>query len=227
MRTAIVSDIHGNFAPFEAVLSDVESQKPDRVVFGGDLVFEGPRAAECLDRLRELGWPGVIGNTDRILSDPESAPAALRDFLKPGIARYREELGADRLAWLGNLPMEWRDGDSLAVVHAVPGDLWPAIFEDADAATAQSTFGPLRSAVVVYGHVHRPYVRELAGFVLANSGSVGAPQDRDWRAAYVLIEDGLATVRRVEYDRERELSDLAATGATPGKTLAELTSRPR
>ena len=227
MRTAIVSDIHGNFTPFEAVLADIETQAPDRVVFGGDLVFLGPRAAECLDRVRELGWPGVVGNTDRILSDPESAPEALRDVLKPRVDLYREQLGSDRLAWLGGLPMEWRDADKLAVVHAVPGDLWPAIFEDAEQAVAQSTYGPLGAAVAVYGHIHRPFVRQLDGFVLANSGSVGAPYDWDWRAAYLLVEDGLATVRRVEYDRERELADLAAVGAPPGKTLAELTIRSR
>lgn len=227
MRTAIVSDIHGNFAPFEAVLADIESQAPDRVVFGGDLVFLGPRAAECLDRVRELGWPGVIGNTDRILSDPESAPEPLREFLKPRIDRCREQLGEDRLAWLDRLSMEWRDGSSLAIVHAVPGDLWPVVFEDTEAALAQSTYGPLGAEVVAYGHIHRPYVRRMDGFLLANSGSVGAPHDGDPRASYLLLEDGVPTVRRVEYDRERELADLAAAGMPPGRSLAEITFRPR
>ena len=227
MRTAIVSDIHGNFTPFEAVLADLELQKPDRVVFGGDLVFLGPRGVDCVDRLRELGWPGVVGNTDRILSHPESAPEPLRELLQPRIDRHRAELGPDRLAWLDSLAMEWRDGADLAVVHALPGDLWGVVFEDAEASMAQSTFGALGAKVVAYGHIHRPYVRHLDGFTLANSGSVGAPYDGDWRSAYLLVEDGIPVVRRVEYDRERELADLAAAGAAPGKTLAELTFRPR
>lgn len=227
MRTAIVSDIHGNFAPFEAVLEDLAAVAPERVVFGGDLIFGGPRAVECLDRVRELSWPGVMGNTDQILVDPQTTPPALRELLRARQDRHREQLGPDRLRWLGTLAPQWRDGARLAVVHAVPGDLWPVVFEDDEASQAQSTFGPLGAALAVYGHIHRPYVRPLEGFVLANSGSVGSPFDGDRRASYLLVDDGIPTVRRVEYDRERELADLAAVGMPPGKTLAELTIRPR
>src|SRR5919205_694622 len=71
MRVAVVSDIHGNLAALEAVVADLERRAPDLVVHGGDLALMGPRPAEVVDRVRELGWPGVVGNTDELLWRPQ------------------------------------------------------------------------------------------------------------------------------------------------------------
>ena len=64
MRLAIISDIHGNLTALEAVIADLKTASPDLVVHGGDLVVGGPRPAEVIDRIRELRWAGVVGNTD-------------------------------------------------------------------------------------------------------------------------------------------------------------------
>ncbi|MGB9029515.1 MAG: hypothetical protein WCC27_05290, partial [Acidobacteriaceae bacterium] len=45
-----------------------------------------------------------------------------------------------------------------------------------------------------------------------NTGSVGLPYDGDARASYLLLDNGVAQVRRVEYDVEKELALLAACG---------------
>ncbi len=42
----------------------------------------------------------------------------------------------------------------------------------------------------MYGHIHRPYSRELGALTVANSGSVGMPWDGDPRASYLLVKDG-------------------------------------
>ncbi len=76
MRTAIVSDVHGNLRAFEAVLADLRDAAPDLVVQGGDLAYGGTHPAEIIDEIRALGWSGVRGNTDEMLWSPES----LREF---------------------------------------------------------------------------------------------------------------------------------------------------
>src|SRR5437667_12802035 len=76
MRIAIVSDIHGNRTAFEAVLADLRQTSPDSILHGGDLADGGASPAEIVDRIRDLGWPGVLGNTDDMLARPES----LREF---------------------------------------------------------------------------------------------------------------------------------------------------
>jgi len=40
------------------------------------------------------------------------------------------------------------------------------------------------------------------------SGSVGLPYDGDWRPSYLLIDDGVPSIRRVTYDIDREAADL-------------------
>ena len=59
MRIAVLSDVHGNLRALEAVTDDLRRQAPDLVVHGGDLALNGPRPAEVVDRIRELGWPGA------------------------------------------------------------------------------------------------------------------------------------------------------------------------
>ena len=59
MRIAVLSDVHGNLRALEAVTDDLRRQAPDLVVHGGELVLNGPRPAEVVDRIRELGGPGA------------------------------------------------------------------------------------------------------------------------------------------------------------------------
>ena len=230
MRIAVVSDIHGNLAALQAVVEDLERQQVDRVVHGGDLITTGPRPVEVLDLVRELGWAGVVGNTDEMLWDvtaraeqERKAPrlASWLQHLFDTLAPWaRERLGKERITWLRHLPREVR-AQRLLVLHASPHDLWRAPLPDASDTDLMTVFGGQRAELVVYGHIHRPYVRDLAGLTVANSGSVGLPYDEDWRASYLLIENGHAVVRRVAYDLERELSDIRSAGFPLGEWLAE------
>jgi putative phosphoesterase len=229
MRLAIVSDVHGNLTALEAVVADIARRGVDRVVHGGDLVLAGCLPAEVVDRVRELEWPGIVGNTDQLLWRPEeqavqerNAPK-LRGLLAVLFGEYapatRELLGEHRLAWLRGLPAEHR-ADDVAVVHASPGDLWRAPPPDAEDVTFEATYEPCGAATVVYGHIHRPFVRRLDRFVVANSGSIGSPFDGDPRASYLLLDAGDAQVIRVEYDIERETSLLVQSGYPDAERIA-------
>jgi 3',5'-cyclic AMP phosphodiesterase CpdA len=55
----------------EAVLADLQQTSPDLILHGGDLADGGSRPAETVDRIRDLGWQGVMGNTDEMLCRPE------------------------------------------------------------------------------------------------------------------------------------------------------------
>lgn len=218
MKLAIVSDIHGNHAALAAVLADLDAAAPDQVVHGGDLVLNGPRPAECVAAVRERGWPGIRGNTDQVLWDLTSHPVPPG---MPALAGWaRERLGDGDLAWLQSQPMEWRDGQAVALVHAVPGDLWSAVGADAPDEQLRATYGPLGAHLAVYCHIHVPFVRPLDDdLTVANTGSVGLPFDGDPRAAYLLVEDGAPTTRRVPYDLERAIHDLHATGHPAAERL--------
>jgi putative phosphoesterase len=235
MRIAIVSDIHGNLAALEAVLADLKRASPDLVLQGGDLAMGGHRPAEVVDRVRELGWAGVVGNTDEVLWSDESRAALEKSAPRLGpllrvifddVAATVGLLGEERITWLRTLPIEWRSSDAqLALVHASPGNLWRAPGADCDESELVATYGSLGARVAVYGHIHRPYVRAVAGLTVANSGSVGSPYDGHPRPSYLLIEDGRVTIRRVEYDVERESRELIASGYPHAAWIAEIRRR--
>lgn len=220
MRIAIVADIHGNRTAFEAVLADLRQTSPDLILHGGDLAAGGASPVEIVDRIRDLGWQGVVGNTDEMLFKPES----LREFarqsptLQPLFAAVeemavatREALGAERLDWLRRLPRMQIRGP-LALVHASPESPWRAPGPAASDAELESVYGPLGQPIAVYAHIHRSYVRSVSGRIVANTGSVSLSYDGDRRAAYLLLDDCKPAIRRVEYDVDRELEALAACG---------------
>jgi putative phosphoesterase len=218
---AIVSDIHGNLTAFEAVLADLSRMAPDVILHGGDLADGGSSPAEIVDRIRELGWPGVAGNTDELLFAPEmltqfaaQSPVAYQPMfavIEEMAAVTRERLGAERLAWLRHLPqMEISAG--VALVHGRPGDAWRAPGPGSSDEELESTYELLREPIAVYGHIHRPYVRRTTKMTIANTGSVGLPHDGDTRAAYLLLDGTEANIRRVEYDIAKEVELLQDCG---------------
>jgi predicted phosphodiesterase len=95
------------------------------------------------------------------------------------------------------------------------------VLREASDAELTDTYSALGEPVAVYGHIHAPYVRRLPRLTVANSGSAGNPADGDWRASYLLITDGEPSIRRVEYDLERELAALARSGLPGAERLAE------
>jgi len=220
MRIAVVSDIHGNRTAFEAVLADLRQTAPDLILQGGDLADSGSSPVEIVDWIRDLGWPGVLGNTDEMLFRPESldefaAPlpqlASLFAAIGEMAAVTRELLGPERLAWLGGLPRTQKHGH-MALVHASPESFWRAPAQTASDADLESVYGPLGQPVAVYGHIHHGYIRSVAGMTVANTGSVSLSYDGDPRASYLILDDAAPTIRRVEYDVKRELKLLAGSG---------------
>lgn len=225
MRIAIVSDIHGNLTALEAVLADLRATAPDLVLHGGDLADSGSAPAETVDRIRACAWRGVAGNTDEMLF----RPAKLKAFAggEPGLRRLfgaveeiadaaREELGEERLAWLSGLEASVNEGP-VALVHASPGDPWRAPAPEASDAELEGIFSSLDRAVVVYGHIHRPFVRRVGERLVVNTGSVSLSYDGDPHASYLLIDhaerDPAATIRRVAYDVELECRRMMERGA--------------
>lgn len=68
---------------------------------------------EIVERIRDLGRQGVVGNTDELLLRPESleefasqssAPPSLWTAIREMAAATRTMLGEERIAWLRGLP---------------------------------------------------------------------------------------------------------------------------
>ena len=70
--------------------------------------------------------------------------------------------------------------------------------------------------MLVFGHTHKPWIREYGGVLFVNCGSVGKPKDGDPRAAFAVLDAATAavnvTIERVAYDAEAVAREVAAVG---------------
>jgi len=220
MRIAIISDVHGNVTALDAVLADLRQQKPDLILHGGDLPYGGSHPAEVIDCIVHEGWKGVLGNTDEMLWNDaaraglEASAPRLKSLFKVlfevcGPATNKM-IGESRLDWLRRLPAELRH-ENLVLMHASPANVWRAPMDTADDAELQNTYGQLNARIVVYCHIHRPFIRKVGTMTVCNTGSVGSPYDGDPRSSYLMIDNGTLTIRRVEYDVQKEVGRLLAS----------------
>jgi predicted phosphodiesterase len=206
VRVAALYDIHANLPALEAVLEDVERVAADLGLVGGD-VAGGPFPKETIELLSELGGRArfVRGNGDRDLVE-------LYDGREPGEGEWG---AAD--AWCA-AALERAERDFLAgfeptVTLDVDG-LGPVLFchgsprsdmELLTVATPRSRVGPalanVAARVVVCGHTHVPFERDVEGRRLVNAGSVGMPYGETGAHWALLGPD--VDLRRTDYDLER------------------------
>jgi len=217
MRWAIVSDIHSNLEALEAVLADLERERPEAIVCLGDFVGYGASPNECVARLRPLLAAAVAGNHDWAACGRVSVTGFSRDAAQA--ARWTgSQLTPEHREYLLGLPLAVRWQGAL-LVHASPAspERWPYVLSPADAAEELGAFDERLGFI---GHSHYPggFDRDGAGRIqytreaeirlepghryLVNVPSVGQPRDGDPRAGYCLVDEEAGVLRqvRIEYD---------------------------
>jgi predicted phosphodiesterase len=223
VRVAVISDIHGNLVALEAVVADLEAQAPDKIWCAGDLGWAGPWASECIERVRAAEWTTIKGNTDVwITGDPQTVESEDQRAEFRQIATAHD-LDPEDVRWLLDLPPGHSGPGSVLMVHGTPETAFDAPLPDAPA----SDFAPFegQASLVLYGHVHRAFVRRLKdGTVVANPGSVGLPMDGT-TASYLVIDlngpDFTLRQRRVAFDRGACIDRARAIGGPVGELFLQ------
>jgi putative phosphoesterase len=186
---ATLYDIHGNLAALEGVLAEVPADAT--IVVGGDVAAGGSHPSETLERLRALGgrvlW--LRGNADRELKpgEPGLAPPGVLD-------PTREALTDEQIEFLYANPPTVRIGRTL-YCHASPRNDLDIFTERTPEDQIAFLFADVDADVVVCGHTHVPFDRQVAGKRVVNSGSVGSPYE-DEPGAYWTLD---LEPRRTEY----------------------------
>jgi diadenosine tetraphosphatase ApaH/serine/threonine PP2A family protein phosphatase len=233
VRTAVLSDIHGNLEALQACVAHARRQGVDGWAFLGDFVNYGADPLACLDLVRELAGDAPVavrGNHD------EAALGGLWESMNP-VAREalhwtRRHLGDDERDFLAALPYRADLAEAL-LVHASahrPGE-WEYL---AGTTQARQCLHATRSDLVFAGHMHVPMlyhrssdqVRAFdppAGIAvplatsrqwLVVAGSVGQPRDGNCAAAYLLYDSDKREVSscRVPYDHVEAARKILAAG---------------
>ena len=215
---AVLGDIHSNLDALNVVLEDCRSQGVTDFLCTGDVVGYNACPHECMDIIRELGCPVVVGNHDFYVASQQN----LDDF-NPAAAAVvewtRRQLSEDELSWLRVLPFT-RTQMGITLVHSTMDnpENFGYVFDNLQ---AEANFLNQKTPVCFHGHTHCPMIYEKSmngvfridaqDFTLPmgrkyfiNVGSVGQPRDSDPRATYVIFDPKERTVRyrRLAYDIE-------------------------
>lgn len=225
-RVALLSDVHANLPALEAVLGHARDQDVEAVWNAGDTVGYGAFPNEVLELLRQENATSILGNYDgKVLRFParegkwrRKKPA--QKFLAFQWAHHA--LTQENLAYLGTLPDQIvlpAPGSQVLITHGSP----VAPNEHLSPETPDERLRELASVadvdVVVCGHSHRPFARQIDDVLFVNPGSVGRPDDGDPRASYAVADIARPGTRqikvrhyRVSYDVEGAAEALRERG---------------
>ena len=225
MRLAALYDIHGNLPALDAVLAELSQRGVDLIVVGGD-VLPGPMPEACLDRLLTLDTPTrfIHGNGDREVLErmrgveTEAVPAAFREPLR-WTARTLPPSRADVLAaWPGTLRVVVDGIGEVVFCHATPRNDTDIFTRDTPDDRLAPLFDPLGVPLVVCGHTHMQFDRQVGRTRVVNAGSVGMPFGDP--GAYWLLLDGGVELRRTAYDLDRAADTIRATSYPQAEQFA-------
>ncbi len=224
----MLGDVHGNAVALAAVLDELESENVDLVVWTGDLSWGSePAATLALVRGLDLAAKYVRGNAERALLE-----------LKAG----RPDEPTERERWM----LDQHSDDDLAFAatfeHAVSveiEDLGVTYFthgsprSDEELLTERTPEKRIRAAtteiaerVLVTGHTHCQYDRQVAGLRALNPGSVGLPYEGRSGAYWALLGPGVE-LRRTEYDIAAAVAQMRGTDDPRVEVIVELMLQPR
>ncbi|WP_341738947.1 metallophosphoesterase family protein [Microcoleus sp. CAWBG640] len=131
MKTAIVSDIHGNWDGFNTVLADINSRQVERIICLGDVVDGGDQNNAVVDWLKANNITTVRGNHDE---------------------NYDCPLEAENKNWLNQLPKELVE-KSVLFTHISPLVKQKGIKNNIE---AWNVFDETNFRLVFIGHIHFP-----------------------------------------------------------------------
>ena len=220
MRALVISDIHANIDALRAI-----DEPCDAVVCLGDIVDYGPEPVACIDYLRNLTVPllRVRGNHDNAVAfRVDCACGQAFKHLSILTREYMwQVLDREQLEWIGepgtSLDTRVSSDSSIYATHAAPSDnlfryLVPETGDEDLASELKQLAG---TDIVLTGHTHKPFIREIDGKLMVNVGSVGQPRDGIARASYAIIEGEQVELKRVDYDVAAAVAKLRAFASGP------------
>jgi predicted phosphodiesterase len=233
-QVALVSDVHANVAALTAVLAEIEMAGVDLIVSCGDLTW-GSQPDETISLMRSLGDRVLFirGNSERAVLELSGTTRTV----PPRMARSPRE------SWVPSL----HSADSLAFVAAVPFSivvditgLGPVRFchgsprsdtELVTPATSAERFADLCAGiderVLVTGHTHLQFDRQVAGRRSVNPGSVGLPyHEGEPGTAYWALLGPDVELRQTRYDVNAAVAVGARLGDPAAETVAGLLMSP-
>ena len=239
MKIAIISDIHANLEALKSTLEDIKKRKVDKIICLGDIIAKGVHPKECIELIKENCDIVLRGNCDRYFSEEHNDINELSEEEVKRINWNQSMLNDEERKYLLNLPFSYEfymSGSLVRLFHATPEADDVPVLNHSSIKEKLNMFYPSKNTisqeiadVVIYGHIHHPYMDSLYNKTLINVGSIGNPfetirnPEKDsncleiTRATYLILEGEYGSKEyksdisfqliKVPYDIDKELVD--------------------
>ncbi len=241
MKIALISDIHGNLEALQATLKDIEKRRVDKIICLGDIIAKGVHPKECINLIRQRCDVIIQGNCDKYFASEHEDILEKNMQEQKRIEWNQSLIDLEDRKFLLELPFCYEfymSGSLVRVFHASNIANNKAVLNVDSIQTKYEMFLPSEyttsdktADVVIYGHIHHPYMDKLYNKTLINIGSVGNSFDvirneakdsntiETTKAYYLIIEGEFGSTEhnseisfqfvKVPYDIEKELEDEA------------------
>lgn len=214
MKIAIITDIHSNIFALEAVLEDIKNKGIENIYCLGDLVGYGPFPNEVINLIKENNIPTIQGNYDQSVGEDLFACGCdYKDGKTMALGTKslhwsQENTTDENKKWLRELPekIEFEvKGRKILLVHGSPRKNNEYLYEDSK--ELEEIADIIRANIMICGHTHKPFHKNVDGIHMINAGSVGKPKHGNPNATYMIIDvysDDIKTqIVEVLYDYEK------------------------
>jgi putative phosphoesterase len=208
VKVVIVSDIHSNFAALKAL----PETDYDHLWCLGDLVDYGPKPRDVIRWISENAAITIRGNHDHAVGfdvDPQCSSPYKR--LAEETRQFTLKVCTkDELAFLRSLAVQREfaiNGTRFSLVHAMPTDpLFGYCPEESEQWKREVEW--VRADVLMVGHTHTPFIRQVGNTTIVNPGSLGQPKTGRPLACYAVWKDGEIALKEYEYPVTETTSEI-------------------
>jgi putative phosphoesterase len=225
MKIAILGDIHGNIEALKAAYDAAVSNNVEKIYHLGDLGGYAPFVNEVVDFLIEHGIEGVQGNyDDAVANNKEHCGCKYEDMIQSTMATLSFEWTKEHATqkskdYMKGLPFEIAfsvHDKKVKIFHATPLKNNLYWHNDRDEDFFLHMARKADADIMIYGHTHIPYRKNIGNKVFINAGSVGKPKDGDARTCACIADitpDNVKTeFLRIPYDVEKVASAVIENG---------------
>lgn len=225
MKIAAIYDIHGNSTALETVLEEITKEDVDLIIVGGDVV-SGPMPKETLALLQNVKVPTryILGNAEsevlRYLNGEEID--GLSERANEEAQWVSKQLSAENVeaikGWSTIEKIQSNELGTLLFCHGTPRSDVEIFTKVTPDRKLEQLFKNVDASVVVCGHTHIQFDRDIENIRIVNAGSVGMPFGKtgaDW-----LLIDSSIHFKHTDYNLEKAAEQILKSNYPHAESFA-------
>lgn len=227
-KTAIISDVHGNYQALKAVLADINRMSVTQIINLGDVTDYGPRPNQSIRLLNLYASISLLGNHDGYHNEGE-----INDSVSPGVHETfkwtQDVLNKSSKEYLRGLKESYKILETNSVYsnrskiwlgHGSPEDPLNHYINDKNDLDYLFYVNGMEEVKMIFcGHTHKAFKKRVDNNkAVINVGSVGFSRDKRGIANYVTTDftyDG-TTIHELDYDYRKVQKDILSLKSPNG-----------